>query len=220
MAINTLALLRQAAKEEADKENDPSVTDPEWNRRVNEGYRTLWSLVRAADPEHFVARGTATVVSAVNNFLSVTLGSNRMRQLWFVTGTTADDYERVPRWNLEERALERAHKVVGGTVYIYPASTAVGSYITWIETAFAELAADGSTVDSRIQEWVEYIYLYAAFGGRDKEESDTSGLVARMQRLESEIVSLASDLDSGDPPRVVDVSNRSRVGRPFLPPAL
>jgi hypothetical protein len=203
LAISTLSALRTAAQQEADKENDPSVTTAEWNRRVNEGYRALWSIVRSGDPDFFVDRGTATISTVANNFFALA-GNRRVRQLWFVTGSTPDDYVRLRRWNLEEPAWERVYKVVRNSVYVYPASVAPGSYILWSEPAFVELVADGDVVDAALIDWTEYVYLYAAFGGRDKEESDGSGLVARMQRLEKEIRDLTRERDIGEPGRVVD----------------
>lgn len=203
MAISTLATLRTAAQQEADKENDPSITTAEWSRRVNEGYRALWSIVRSEDPDFWIDKGSATISTIANNFFSLT-GNKRLRQLWFVTGATPDDYIRVPRWNLEEAAIERRHKVVRNSVYVYPASLSLGSYIVWSEAAFVELVADGDTIDTALIDWSEYIYLYAAYGGRDKEESDGTALVARMQRLENEIRDLTRERETGEPARVVD----------------
>lgn len=217
MAINTLALLRTAAKQEADKENDPHIGDPEWNRRVNEGYRSLWNLVRSENEDFFLEKVAATCASAANNTLSVTIGNNRLRQVWFVTGSTPDDYERVRRWNLEERPCDRVYKVLGGTIYVYPSSLAVGNYSLWREPVFTELAADGDAIHANLIEWSEYIYLYAALGGRGKEESDPSLLGQRLGRLEKEILAIVHDLDVGEPARVVDVWPRQAFRNPPLP---
>jgi hypothetical protein len=217
LATNTLALLRAAAQDEADKENDPSISAAQWNRRVNDGYRSLWNLLRSLDREHFVAKVAATCASTSNNFLSTTLGANRLRALWFLdTPSDPDAYTPLRRWNIEERPTDRMYKVLGGTVYIYPATLAIGSYTMWVESAFVELANDASTIDTRLTEWAEYIYLYAAVGGKDKEESDTSILGMRLSRLEREIMSLAN-LDGGEPARIVDVSNRGIYRVPILP---
>jgi hypothetical protein len=205
VAIDTLAELRTAAKEEADKESDPHIGDPEWNRRVNEGYRSLWNLVRSENEDFFLEKVAATCVSAANNFLDVTLGNNRMRQLWYVTGASPDDWERVRRWNMEERPIDRLYKVAGGTIYLYPSTLAVGTYALWREPVFTELAADGDAVHANLIEWSEYIYLYAALGGRGKEESDSSPLAARLGRLEKEILAITKDIDIGEPARVVNV---------------
>lgn len=205
MAVNTLALLRTAAQQEADKESDPHIGTPEWNRRVNEGYRSLWNLVRSENEDFFLEKVSATVASATNNFLSVTLGNNRLRQLWYVTGSTPDDWERVRRWNLEERPIDRMYKVLGGTVYIYPSTLAVGTYTVWREPVFTELAADVDTIHANLIEWAEYIYLYAALGGRGKEDSDASLLGQRLGRLEKEILAIVHDVDVSEPARVVNV---------------
>jgi hypothetical protein len=218
VAINTLALLRTAAKQEADKENDPHIGDPEWNRRVNEGYRSLYNLVRSENEEFFVSKTTATCVSAANNVLSVALSGQRLRQLWYVTGSTPDDYERVRRWNMEELPTTRSYKIMGsGVIYIYPASMAPGTYTLWRETALLELVADGDTIDGTLIDWAEYIYLYAALGGKGKEESDASLLGQRLARLEKEILAIVHDLDASEPSRVVDVWPRREYRNPPLP---
>lgn len=218
MAINTLALLRTAAKEEADKENDPHISDTEWRRRINEGYRSLWSLVRSENEEWFVSKVTATCVSASNNVLNVALSGQRLRALWYVTGSGPDDYERVRRWNMEEIPDQRSYKIMGsGVIYIYPSSLAVGTYTMWREQAFLELVADGDTIDGTLLDWAEYIYLYAAVGGKGKEESDASLLGQRLGRLEKEILAFVSDLDASEPARVVNVSPAREWRPPPLP---
>lgn len=217
MAINTLALLRTAAQQEADKENDSHIGTPEWNRRVNEGYRSLWNLVRSENDDFFLEKVSATVTTAANNFLSVTMGNNRLRQLWFVTGSTPDDYERVRRWNMEERPGDRSYKIAGGTVYIYPSTLAVGTYALWREPVWVELANDADTINANLVEWAEYIYLYAALGGKGKEDSDASLLGQRLGRLEKEILAITSDLDNGEPARVVEVPSRSYYRPERLP---
>jgi len=213
VAIDRLDELRTAAQQEADKESDPHIGTAEWTRRVNEGYRSLWNLVRSENDDFFLEKVAATVATQANNFLSVTLGNNRLRQLWYVTGSTPDDYERVRRWNMEERPWDRQYKVAGGTVYIYPSTLAVGTYSLWREPVWTELVADGDTIHTNLIEWAEYIYLYAALGGKGKEEGDASLLGQRLGRLEKEILQIVQDLDNGEPSRVVD-SQRPHYYRP------
>lgn len=217
MPINTLALLRTAAKEEADKENDPHIGDTEWRRRINEGYRSLWNLVRSENEDFFLEKVSATVASAANNFLSVTFGNNRLRQLWYLTGSGPDDYERVRRWNLEERPIDRGYKILGGTCYIYPSTLAVGNYTVWREPVFTELVADGDTIHANLVEWAEYVYLYAAIGGKGKEESEASLLGQRLAGLTQQILSITKDLDTGEPARVVNVWPQREWRPPPLP---
>jgi hypothetical protein len=217
VATNTLALLRTASKEEADKENDPHIGDTEWNRRINDGYRSLWNLVRSENEDFFLEKVAATCASASNNVLSVTLGNNRLRALWYLSGSTPDDYEIVRRGNLRQRACDREYIIASGTIYIWPSTLAVGSYSVWREPVFTELANDASAIHADLVEWAEYIYLYAAHSAKGKEEADPNDIAGRLGRLEREILALTKDRDSGEAARVVDVRPREYYRPPNLP---
>lgn len=210
----TRANLRTYAQQEADKEGDAHIGDPEWNRRLNAGYRALWNRIRRKGGDFFTTSTTFTL-SASSRTLSLTSFTDwgRMRRLDYLTGSGEDDHVRVRRYSFDEEGLfsDRRYCIVGTNLRISSLAVAAGNYRIWYESRFTPLTAEsgaGGTVDDRVDQWNEFIYLHAAAAGRDKEESDASDVIRRLRELEVEIDEFAGDQDVSEPARIVDVGSR------------
>lgn len=222
---STLAQLETRARYAADMVGSDFVTTTEWARYLNEGYRELWNLVRQACGDHFVTSTAVAIADAATNYASLAAVTDfgRLLSVELVNSATADDVEIIPRFNWSERNRQsrRSHRLMGQRLYIEPAQLSPGTYTVWYEPRVTELSGI-STVSPLVDEWEEYLVLFAAICALEKEETDASGLRVRLYGprgdggMKGDILNLAANRDAGEPQKIRDVYPTA----PYLPARL
>lgn len=217
-----LSTLRTAAQGRADMESDGNVSTSVWNTFINGARRRLRVLMVQANPQQFVASATFTLSGTTYTY---DLGAN-VTTFWKalavdkVNGSQADQIERVPRfvWAERMKTIDRSYRIYSGTLEIRPAGQASGSYALWYIQQPATLSADGDTLLLVEDMWQDFITIEAAIRARKRQRRDTGDLTEELREWTALIKSAAADNDSGEPDRVLDVSDDSWPTRPRLPP--
>ncbi len=185
----TLASLRTWARELADVEGDPNITDSELtalaNRHLTEVYD---ALVDAGPPDHYAATVTfSTVVGTTAYALPADF-----RNLVDVYATESDTSVRIvhPMGN-GERARHRAP---------------TGAWAVEVEYIPAPpvLVADGDTFDG-VSGWEELIANLMARDVMIKREADPSAVMSNVANLQARINSRARSRDRGHPKFITDM---------------
>jgi len=218
----TLAQLRTRLRQRVDMVNSQFVTDAECNQLLNTAGARLHDLLITADPERYMTTAPITLVNGTESY-SLPTDFHTMLQLFATTGSGAT-LQRVPlrKFNLKELSSQPSpyslgtyaapvvwYRLEGNKVYIWPVAASVTGWALelWYAPQYVDMVADGDTVDyGVVSGWDEYIIDDAAINIRLKEESDVSGLMARLQEFEVRVVTTAKYRDSAEPSRVVNVN--------------
>lgn len=219
----TLLQLRTRLRQRVDMVNSQFVTDAECNGLLNTAGARLHDLLITADPERYMTTAPIALVAGTEAY---TLPSDfhTMLQLFATTGS-GTTLQRVPlrKFNVRDMGSRVnpylsattvespvvSYRMEGNKIYIWPMPTGVSGWALelWYAPQYVDLVADGDTVDyGVVSGWDEYVINDAAINTRLKEESDISGLMARLQEFEARVVTTSKYRDSAEPSRVVDVT--------------
>ena len=197
----TLATLRAGAKSAADKEFGNHITASEWNGYVNNGYSALWDLVVQSFGDHFVTSADFAVVGGIAAS-TYALPSDFYILLGLDKDPTSSSRYPVPKFNWHERNATRtiSYRLMGSVLRLEPAETCGGNYRIWYTPGYTALVADADAISAYVDQWSEYIKIYAGIKGQAKEESDVTVLQGQLNALESRIKGIAAgarDASSG-----------------------
>lgn len=219
----TLATLRSRARTEADMVVSQFVSDTELNGFINDSLSEVYDLILAQDPDYYLnptpceftitsasdayplpddfykLRGVDTQLSAIGNQW-VTLEPFEFKQRNLYNWAPVD-------WNILGVANVKYHLLgpSSGSSQIKFIPNPISSQVIrlWYVPACPVLASDSDTFDG-VNGWDEYAVVDAAIKCLQKEESDTSLMMARKAQLEQRITEMATGRDSGTAPVTVD----------------
>lgn len=185
----TLADLRTRARQLADVEGDPNITDAELTSLANRHLTEVFDrLVDAGPPEYYAASQTLTTSAGVSTYaLPVTF---RDLQQVFVH----EDGE-------ERRALLPMPTNARGR---YKAPTGQWTLTLEYTPTAPVLVSDADTFDG-VSGWDELIVNLMARDVHAKRESDPSIVMSNIARLEARITLRGRNRDRGSPKRIVDL---------------
>lgn len=205
MALSRMQLsdLRLAAQRRADMESSNFLSTSEWNDNINASLTELYDLLIekfgnhyfVATPYQFTTDGTSQLFSLPLDFYKC-LGVDVSTQ----GGITKWATMKPMNWGQRNE---------------YAAPAAGRGIQLWYAPRFAELVNDTDTADG-VDGWLEYVVIDAAIKALTKEESDTSVLEARKDKLVGRIESAAENRDAGFPATVTDVYAISSSNAPTL----
>jgi len=199
----TLLQFRDQVRDRADLVADNFVLDATLTTWINKSIAELYDLLIQASEDWYLASAPVTVNSGGVSF-PVPTGMIRWRGLDRRIGGT--DYTHVKKGVFRERLTytEPRYILAGGTVYIYPTTSAPGTYLQWYVPVFTPLAADGDTFDG-INGWEEYVIVDVAIKCRVKGEEDASDLFTAKAIQRARIQTMAASRDGSEAPRITDV---------------
>lgn len=202
--VKTLAQIRLEAQRRADMENSEFLSTTEWNDNINSSCEELYDLlIQKYGDDYFVASPQTITTDGVNNLFSLPSDFYKLIAVDQLLSAQGSAYHPVERFNVGDRGEGFCQGAVP------PAGKIVR--LTYIPR-FTELVNDTDTADG-ISGWLEYVIVDAAMKALVKEESDTSALEVRKDKLTQRIESAAENRDAGNPQTVVDVySQRRRRG--------
>lgn len=196
------------------------VTEPELISYINQSLFELYDLLISAYGNEYFAKnpsynfttdGTTTRYSLPTDFyklLGVDLvfaGSSPTQSAVTIKPFEFADRNRyaVPNFQSFYGVTNLRYRIYGSTIWLTP-TPASGQliYVHYIPT-MTPLANLADTFDG-ISGWTEYVIVDAAIKCKDKEESDSSVLMAQKAALVTRIQAMADGRDAGSPPKVSD----------------
>jgi hypothetical protein len=195
------------------------------NGYVNASRQRLRRLLVSANPQLFV---TSKAFTLTGTTFTYDLGANaptfwKSLALDLVTGSQADQIERVKRFVFAERTMQVewiSFRIYGNTLEIRPASQAPGSYVLWYIEQPAVMADDVNDKLLLVEDmWSEFVVLDGAIKARKRQQKNAQDLVDELKELAMELRTGAADNDAGEPDRVLDVDSEASWRPPRLPPA-
>lgn len=221
----TLAQLRTLAQQESDMVNTTFITDAEWTSYINQSYFELYDLlVQKYGDDYFATHvefstdGTTQLYPLPNGTLySAALAFYKLLgvDLNLAPGTDSS-WVTIRRFNMADRnrysvpnfqsfygVTNLRYKLEGSNIWLTPTPTSGQQIRLWYVPRLTPLSGESDTCDG-ISGWTEYIVVDAAIKAKDKEESDTSVLLARKGALIQRIESAAENRDAANPATVSD----------------
>lgn len=215
-----LSEILSGAKDLADYQNNPSVSDPTWRRWINQAQEELYRFLFRLAPERFNVQALFTLVGGVGaNSTALAAG---WRRVYGVTKDPSVSGQRTTlrRFMFEERDGQgnsgigglmstRTYDIQANNLVIEPAQFSAGNYAYWYTIGPTKFATDGSNdavnINPIFEPYIDYIEHRAAVNTLGREESDTSNLRANLQQVRDDIE--AEFGGSTEPATIIDAQN-------------
>lgn len=211
MASVTLATLRTRAKTRADMTNSSFLADSEWNSFINSSLDDLYDLlIQKFGDDYYLSESALTTIAGTQNYALPADFYKLVEVDLTVNGFT----QPLKRWEFKERggiqqlvatgSTVPRYRLVGSNLRLYPVPVAVQTGTIYYVPVRTQLVADGDPI-SFPGGWEDYAVLDAAIKALNKEESDVSALVQERNQMIARIEAAASNRDTGNPARVIDL---------------
>jgi len=222
MRTITLGELKQKARERADMVNSQFIKDAELVGLINDSITDLYDLLTDTYEDYYIHDSTITTISNQDTY-SLPSDFYKLRGVdYFITANEAlsvKQFQFAER-NVYERSIiysggldgdsRLRYRILGNNIRFIPLPDAGKSIKLWYVPVSSKLSADIDTFDG-INGYEELVILDAAIKMLQKEESDTSSLERRYQRIWKRVMDSAANRDAGESARVSDV-NRRNIG--------
>jgi len=214
MATLTLAELRTAARQEADKENDFHVSEAELTRYINVAIAELYDmLVSAYGNEYFTKQGTPFQTNNGNTYpLPADFYKMTGVDVNYSPGNKPIALKPIP---FHERNFYRVpgpripyqlkYMIVGNDIVLVPNPNSGYTITLWYIPKCTYLVNDNDTFNG-YNGWEEYVIVWAAIKMLAKEESETSELHGQLEMLKRRINMMAENRDAGEVAKITDVT--------------
>lgn len=205
----TLAQLIERVRQRADVVNSDFVTDAEVTQLINTAYKELYgmlvtkSLHRSESVYGLAANGSSLYAMPADFF-----------GLIGVYRTYGEDKVPLERFPDKFRPGTRTgdatmYRMVGSSLVLYP-NPASGTYDVVYIPICGELEALDDTLDG-VLGWEEFVVLEAAICVLEKEESDTTKLEYKRDRILKRIRDEAEAAEYTETPRILNVRDSWRL---------
>lgn len=212
-----LSELMTRARQLADMENSPLISDSELIYHINAAYQELYDIVVDTFEDYFIqAPVVFTLQSSDNGVYALPSDFYKLRGLDYLIGSDYVDLFRLD-WvnrNRRNRSLRMTwigfvslkYIIMGTNLRIEPADSAPGQYQLWYIPTLTKLVNTTDTVNDMIARagWEEYIVIDAARRMRIKEESSIADLNQAKDAMNKRIMEAAANRDADQPPHLSD----------------
>jgi len=231
MATNTLLQLRTESRQRADMQNSTFVTDSELTNYINNSVSELHDiLVQAYDGDYYINEVTFTTTSGQESYdISTIITADDLYKLRGVDAKlNTAEWTTMQPFAFNERNRRQnsgawsylglsnvAYRLVGDTLRFTPVPDGQVEVRVWYIPTAVQLTADTDTLKD-LNNFSEYIIVDAAIKMLQKEESDTSVLMAQKVELKRRIEEAANNRDAGQGESISDVyseNNEFHFGR-------
>jgi hypothetical protein len=214
----SLAQIRLLAQQKADRENSNFVTLPEWNAYINQSAFELYDLLTTtfedyyvASPYIFTSDGSTQLYDLPSDFYKLmgvdcglALGNNGWITLKKFNFIQRNRYIFPQISSTFLGVYNLQYRLVGNKIEFIPTPSS-GQYLrVWYIPRMTQLLADTDILDG-VSGWTEYVVVDAAIKALQKEESDTSVLMAQKMALLKRIEETAMNRDVGQPDTISNV---------------
>lgn len=233
----TLSDLISKARTRADMVNSDFVSDADVTEMVNVSYSELYEFLVQTFEDYFIAETTITTVSGTDAYdlSAVSPGIFKLRGVDLQLSAAAGNAIPLRRFEWAERsrynqavwgsvvmpgARRPAYRLLGSKLKLAPPPDAAYDLKVYYVPAVTLLSNDTpGTTDVLPGEvrpgWEEYIVIGAAIRMLEKEQNDTTPLMAELARLKARIESAAANRDADAPVRMVRRADERADSFPF-----
>jgi hypothetical protein len=209
MATTTLLQLRTRVRQRADVVGSDFVTDAEINDLISTAYKELYALLVSKSLNRAETAVGITITGAASYALPTDFFA-----LIGIYRTVGEDQIPLDRFPDKFRPGTRTgdatmYRIQGSTTVLYPKPTA-GTYTMLYVPAPAALTVDADTVNGVVG-WEEFLVVDAAICILEKEESDTSKLEFKRERILRRIADEAQMVELTETARIQNVRADWRV---------
>lgn len=214
----TVGNLRLQCQQRCNFENNPFVTNQEWNSYINESYKELYDIiVQKFGSDYYVA--TPYTYTTTQNLQLYPLPSDFYKLLGVEIALNPSDsnsWISLRQFEFVQRNLfnypnlftfygitNLRYRLNGTNLMVVPAPTGNQTIRIWYAPRPDQLIDDTDTVDA-VSGWEEYIIADCCIKALTKEESDPSVFMAQKQALLKRIEEASENRNIGDPQRVSD----------------
>jgi hypothetical protein len=198
----TLATIRLRAQQRSDTVNDGFVSTAEWTNLINSGIRKLHNILCGLDNIFFTTYTTFSTASGTQQYALPTdfkhlIGVDvKFDNVNWSTVKRADQVNR--NKYSEQSGLWRNffsrdfYYIVGDYIGFIPVpDSACSVRLTYVQTPTA-LASDTDSLSGILEQWVDYVTLYAAKCALNKSEQYANHIEKELAELEKEIREVCS----------------------------
>lgn len=200
----TLASLIASSKVTGDLENNESVSDPAWALHINRALEELYDRIALVDPRRFRSTSDFALTSSVN---SVALPADFLRLVrpGVMKDPTLVNRRRVRRFNPSDvgQLASLRYDLYGQTLVIEPYNLAAGNYRMYYAAAVVSMDDDTDAMDTRLDQYVEFLEVSAAIRARGSKQLDVGWLEKRLARLD-ERMEMTVRRDTANPETTAD----------------
>lgn len=219
----TVANIRLEAQQRCDMENNPFVSDQEWNSMINQSYKELYDiLIQKFGCDYFVATPYTYTTSGNTNLyplpddfyklLGMEVALNPSDENSYVT---LRKFEFIQRnlWNYPNvytmyGITNLRYRLNGTNLMIVPQPSANQTLRMWYAPRPNQLINDTNTLDC-VSGWEEYIVVDCCIKVLAKKEDDTTIFEKQKMALLKRIEEAGENRDIGEPERVSDSKRRN-----------
>lgn len=225
----SLAALRLAAQQRADRENSQFVTMPEWNSYINQSAFELYDLLTTVYEDYNIAPVVSFTTDGSQQY-DLPNGSNyssapalyKLMGVDVGVGSSTNGWVTLKKFNFISRnryvfpqitstylgVFNMQYRMVGDKIMFIPTPQASQTIRLWYVPRMTSLLKDTDVLDG-VSGWTEYVIVDAAIKALQKEESDVSALMAQKQMLTERINGAAQNRDAGQPDTISNTRTRS-----------
>lgn len=183
----------------------------QFNEFVNDGIRELYETIVGVHPDFRVSQqANFTLTASATNSNALPTDFRSARGVKSEPGTTNEDFLPMYAMRSGRGADRRSYRISGTNVFIEPQWRCQGVYALMYVPVSPTLPADGSTLDSDLEQFQDAIVYHAAMKARAKVEWDVSAVGALLQLAMGRALKWAKTQRSADPPRIEDVRRYGR----------
>ena len=217
----SLAQVRYLSQLKADMLNSTYVTTAEWNMYINQSYFELYDLLVTTYEDYYV--GTPyTFQTDGSQMYDLPNSVYKVMGIDMSLDVTNDAWVTLKKFNFISRnryifpnltstplgVFNLRYRLVGNQLMLIPTPSGGQTIRVWFVPRMTQLLQDTSVLDG-ISGWTEYVICDAAIKALQKEESDTSVVMAQKQMLLKRIEETATNRDIGEPDTI---SNTRQFG--------
>lgn len=226
----SLGQLRLMAQQRADRVNSNFVTVPEWNTYINQSYFELYDLLVTSFEDYFLQYVLFQTDGSQHYALPNGVLYSQARPFYKLTGVdlgldaNTNAFVTLKKFDFIQRnryvypqitttfqgVFNLMYRVMGSYLEFIPTPSSGQWVRLWYIPRMVQLLQDTDIIDG-VSGWTEYIIVDAAIKSLQKEESDTSLLMAQKMALKQRIEETAQNRDIGQPDTISDVRTRSEL---------
>lgn len=218
MGTVTLAQLKTRVRQRSDMENSGFISDSELVSYINASVAELYDLlVSKYGDDYFVASPFS--ITTTSNQDTYALPTDMYKLLGVdLQLDTSGNWVSLKRFEFAERNIPQIwdvkfvdfirYRLFGSNLKLSPVPQANQSLRLWYIPLPTALSADGDTLNG-FNGYEEYVVIDAAIKMLNKEESDSSLLMAEKAAMKLRIEQMAEGRDVGQPSTVQDINSMS-----------
>lgn len=225
MAAIAASALIANAQTKSDIRQSGFLSTAEWLVLVNDGYRKLWALVMAANPDFRITNQAFTITNIATPSAALPADYMATREVIKDLGLQSEEILSSAPYRVSRRQNKRSYRVDGVNLIIEPYQLSAGNYTHRYNPDVVQFVLTTDLMDVELSRFSEFVELHAALTARIIDESPSDSLsdslwgTPRNKGVADQVKDWAASKRTADPLQVEDVRPRRRRGWPSRWPA-